>query len=196
MVCGCISLSVCSCKDPDSVLFYYLFIWLGRMRSWLSPMGPFFAVHGLSSCGAAAHRLSWSTTHRILVPGLGIEPSSCSLQGRFLTTGPPGKPQDPNNLCRRRWWWKLSSQGVCRGKDSYFWPLLFLHRAEEAFDCTNIGVGSDCRWSLGEVKSTGSLGFQRCSLPSRSQNSHFRDEDAEPPWIGRLAQSHFASKMI
>ena len=27
----------------------------------------------------------------ILVPGLGIEPLSPALEGRFLTTGPPGK---------------------------------------------------------------------------------------------------------
>ena len=86
---------------------------------------------------AVAHRLSWTTARGILVPGLGVEPSSSSFQGRFLTAGPPGKSQDPNNLCKRRWWWKVSSQGVCRGKDSYFWPLLFPHHAEEASGCNS-----------------------------------------------------------
>ena len=39
----------------------------------------------------AAHRLSCSVARGILVPHPGIEPMSHALQGRFLTTGPPGK---------------------------------------------------------------------------------------------------------
>ena len=39
----------------------------------------------------AAHRLSCPTACRILVPCPGIEPMSPALEGRFLTTGPPGK---------------------------------------------------------------------------------------------------------
>ena len=36
--------------------------------------------------------LSCSRTCGILVPQLGFKPTSPALQGRFLTTGPPGKP--------------------------------------------------------------------------------------------------------
>ena len=39
-------------------------------------------AHGLSSCPVACG---------ILVPQPGIEPASPALEGRFLTTGPPGK---------------------------------------------------------------------------------------------------------
>ena len=38
-----------------------------------------------------AHGLSCSVAHEVLVPRPGIEPPSPALQGRFLTTGPPGK---------------------------------------------------------------------------------------------------------
>ena len=44
--------------------------------------------HRLSSCGTRAYLLlgMWD------LPGTGIEPISLALHGRFLTTGPPGKP--------------------------------------------------------------------------------------------------------
>ena len=38
-----------------------------------------------------AHRLSCPMACGILVPRPGIEPSSLTLAGGFLTTGPPGK---------------------------------------------------------------------------------------------------------
>ena len=38
-----------------------------------------------------AHRLICSLACGILVPGPGIEPTSSAMQGRFFTTGPPGK---------------------------------------------------------------------------------------------------------
>ena len=38
-----------------------------------------------------AHGLSCAAAGGILVPHLGIEPAPPALQGRFLTTGPPGK---------------------------------------------------------------------------------------------------------
>ena len=43
-----------------------------------------------------AHELSRSVARGILVPQPGMKPVSPALQGRFLTTGPPGKP--PTNL--------------------------------------------------------------------------------------------------
>ena len=53
-------------------------------------------AHGfLSSCGTgsevAACRLSWPAACGILVPRPGIELASPAVEGRFLTTGPPGK---------------------------------------------------------------------------------------------------------
>ena len=38
-----------------------------------------------------AHRLSCPGACGILLPSPGTEPSSVALQGRFLTSGPPGK---------------------------------------------------------------------------------------------------------
>ena len=61
-------------------------------------MGSFIAAHGvLSSCGVgsvvAAYGLSCPAACGILVTQSGIEPTPPALEGRFLTTGPPGKPQ-------------------------------------------------------------------------------------------------------
>ena len=63
--------------------------------------GSVVAVHRLSSCGTralecagsvgAARRLSYPAACGIVVPPPGIEPMSPALEGRFLTTGPPGK---------------------------------------------------------------------------------------------------------
>lgn len=49
---------------------------------------------------AAAHRLSCSTACGILVSQAGIEPTCPALQGKFLTTGPPGSPEGPLYLPR------------------------------------------------------------------------------------------------
>ena len=64
-------------------------------------MGSVVAVRGLSICGTwvperagsvvAARRLSCPTACGILVPRPGIEPASPALEGRLLTTAPPGK---------------------------------------------------------------------------------------------------------
>ena len=64
-------------------------------------MGSIVAARGLSSCGTwalecggsvvAACGLSCPTACEILVPRLGIEAVFPALEGRFLTTGPPGK---------------------------------------------------------------------------------------------------------
>ena len=64
----------------------YLFIWLCWVldvvhKIFLCPVGSLDVVPGLNcptACG-------------ILVPQPGIEPTSPTLQGGFLTTGPPGK---------------------------------------------------------------------------------------------------------
>ena len=52
-------------------------------------------VHGLSS---SVWRLSFSLACGILVTQPGTEPASAALQGRFLTTGPPGKSLFLNQL--------------------------------------------------------------------------------------------------
>ena len=57
-------------------------------------------AHGLSSCSSWAleHRLSSCRAQALVLqgmgnlPGLGIEPVSPALAGRFFTTEPPGKP--------------------------------------------------------------------------------------------------------
>ena len=55
----------------------------------------FIVMRGCTSCGSglvvAAHRLGFSEESGILVPQPGIELASPALQGRFLTTRPPGK---------------------------------------------------------------------------------------------------------
>ena len=42
----------------------------------------------------AAHRLSYPTVCGIFVPQSGVKPEPPALEGRFLTTGPPGKLED------------------------------------------------------------------------------------------------------
>ena len=49
-------------------------------------------MHGLSACNAW---LSCSEACEIPVPQPGLEPTSPALQGRFLTTGLPGKSLTP-----------------------------------------------------------------------------------------------------
>ena len=59
-------------------------------------VGSFAVVHRFSSCGhglvAEVFGFRCSMGYGILVPSPGIEPTSSALQGRFLITGPPGKP--------------------------------------------------------------------------------------------------------
>ena len=72
------------------------------MGSLLQHAGSFVAARRLfSSCGmqapectgsvVAVRGLSCPMARGILVPRPGIEPPSPALEGRFLTTGPPGK---------------------------------------------------------------------------------------------------------
>ena len=55
--------------------------------------GSLIEVQELSSCGA--HGLSCPSACGILVPWPRIEPASPALEGRFFTTGPPGKSAVP-----------------------------------------------------------------------------------------------------
>ena len=43
---------------------------------------------------AAMHRLSCPTAYGLLVPRPGMKPVSPAVEGKFLTTGPPGKSQE------------------------------------------------------------------------------------------------------
>ena len=86
---------------PSFFFFQYLLMWL----SWVSVVawGIFAASHRIFRCGArtlqlqlvgsvvTAHRFSCPAGCGILVPWLGIEPTSPSLKGGFVTIGPPGK---------------------------------------------------------------------------------------------------------
>ena len=49
-------------------------------------------VCGLKSCGSWAPERSLRSRGMWELPGQGIKPVSCALQGRFLTTGQLGKP--------------------------------------------------------------------------------------------------------
>ena len=72
-------------SDPQLSFFKYLFMSLCRVSVEASEMfhcGTQAAGH-LGSAGPVAYG--------ILVPRPGIEPVSSALQGRFSTTGPPGK---------------------------------------------------------------------------------------------------------
>ena len=55
-----------------------------------SGCGAFLGRLGFSSCGTQAWlpRCTWD------LPGPGIEPMASALAGAFLTSGPPGKPQE------------------------------------------------------------------------------------------------------
>ena len=88
--------------------FIYFLFW-GCIGSWLRHRGSFVAARGLlSSCGmwvflsvveapgsvVAARGISCPLACGILVPRPGIKPVSPSLEGRFFTTGPPGRSQE------------------------------------------------------------------------------------------------------
>ena len=60
-----------------------------------------FWLHWALHCSSevvVAYGLSCPTACEILVPQLGIKPVSTALEGRFLTTGPPGKSHPLFNL--------------------------------------------------------------------------------------------------
>ena len=65
---------------------------LVALRAWPSVVAAF----GLWSTGSVvvAHRLSCSRATKRNPPRPGIEPVSPPSQGRFVTPGPPGKPQE------------------------------------------------------------------------------------------------------
>ena len=66
---------------------------LVSVRGLLVAVASLVAEHRLYSVGSvvAVHRLSCPEARGILVPRPGIEPMSPALEGRFLTTEPPGK---------------------------------------------------------------------------------------------------------
>ena len=90
--------------------------------------GSVVTAHRLSSCGAwapehtgsvvVAHGLSCPTACGILVPRQGIEPASPALEGRFLTTGPPGK--SPQIFCTASSFQQLKT---LKQKDSNAWEM-------------------------------------------------------------------------
>ena len=80
----------------------YLFVFIWQHQVLVAALGIFLVVRGLlSSCGmrapkcvgsvVVARELSCPTACGILVPQAGMEPASPALEGRFLTTRPPGK---------------------------------------------------------------------------------------------------------
>ena len=70
-------LSSCGTRAPERVGS----VFCGTLALWLR-----HATSVLATCG-----LSCPVACGILVPRTGIEPASPALEGRFFTTGPPGK---------------------------------------------------------------------------------------------------------
>ena len=71
-------------------VFFYLFVYLS---AWGLSCSMWDLLLWCMDPPVVACRLSCSVACRILVLQLGIELVSLALQGRFLTTGPPGKFQ-------------------------------------------------------------------------------------------------------
>ena len=67
------------------------FLFYGFYLFWLYWIFPVSQVLPCSTSLVVACRLSCPAACGILAPWPGIEPGSPALQGRFLTTGPPGK---------------------------------------------------------------------------------------------------------
>ena len=71
------------------------------------------------------HRLSCPSACEILVPQTGIEPTSPALQGRLLTTGPPGKSWEQISYTRyfdQLLGYSLLISNFLRQWLSMFWP--------------------------------------------------------------------------
>ena len=71
------------------------------------------------------HRLSCPSACEILVPQTGIEPMSPALQGRLLTTGPPGKSWEQISYTRyfdQLLGYSLLISNFLRQWLSMFWP--------------------------------------------------------------------------
>ena len=86
--------------QPHNNLFsntYSCIYLLHCIVSSLHPTGSF----------VVAHRISCSAARRILLSWPGIEPMSPTLQGRFLTTGPPGKSH------KHHFFWRLCLGDPC-----------------------------------------------------------------------------------
>ena len=91
-------------------------------------MGSVVVAHGLSCLEACG----------ILVPRPGIKPTSPALEGRFLTTGPPGKSQDGKFYVKRSYHKKQS-----KGTQEIFGFLYVTLKAQtmkekEKLDCIKI----------------------------------------------------------
>ena len=96
-----------------AVFQYTLFITAGGIFGCgvYSPVAALWPLEcrGLSSPSAGA-QLPWACG--VLVPQPGIEPASSALEGRFLTTGPPGK-----SLCYNIFYPQKQAIGQILSKD-------------------------------------------------------------------------------
>ena len=97
-----------------SFFFFNIYL-LGYIRSWLQHagsssccMGSFVVTYRLllwcAGSVVEAQGLSCSVVCGILVPRPGIKPITLELQDRFLTIGPPGKPQHCIFILRHEGW--------------------------------------------------------------------------------------------
>ena len=91
-------LDLCCCGISVASLSrgYFLLLCAGFSLRWLSCGRAWTLGAGFSSCGTQA----WLPHSMRDLPRPGMEPMSPALAGRFLTTGPPGKPENQlfNNI--------------------------------------------------------------------------------------------------
>ena len=76
-------------ESPIEALGNILFF--SSLPSFLLLFNKYLSIYLLGCIGS--HGLSCPMAYGILVPPLGMEPTSPALEGRFLTTGPPGSPR-------------------------------------------------------------------------------------------------------
>ena len=90
------------------LLEIFNFLFIGRTHCCVQSFSsvesrgyPLAVVQSLLICGSFSYCGAWALAQAGTValglwdlPRPGIEPVSPALQGRFLTTGPPGKPRD------------------------------------------------------------------------------------------------------
>ena len=116
-------------------------------------------VCGLSSCGAWVSSPCRACGN---LPKLGMEPVSPTLAGRFLTTGPPGKPLQPLEDEVKKY--------LAHGPSSRCPPLSFCLSVQESFFTPFAARGRGSQWKGGE---------SNFSMTPRIPQPHLK----QPEWL-------------
>ena len=98
-VCVCVCVCVCGCMGLSFLHEGFLLLQRAGACSLVAVSGllivvaSFVAEHRLQGAGFSSSGTQAQLPHCVWdLPGPGIEPVFPALAGRFLTTGPPGKP--------------------------------------------------------------------------------------------------------